>query len=200
MPDPGRDALHATGTRSHDVVKTDGARADSVGMQSLAAPNGSPVTPAEAAGSPAHPAVRVLAAIDDDHFVAALRVALAARPAEIVAEPLPERALTRLRSERFDIIVGDLRPGRTAGLEMLITARRECPTAMRMVLAEADASRELLEAVAATGVYRLLHPSVAVAELRATFGEAIEQRATLARAATAPASPVVPSDRLTVNP
>jgi DNA-binding NtrC family response regulator len=181
-------------------MKADDCAADIVGMQTLAALNGTLATASDAPDSSVHQTARLLFAVDDERAIAALRAALDGRAAEIVAEPLPERALSRLRSERFDIVIGDLRRDRIAGLELLTTARRERPAAVRMVVAELGKAGELLEAIAAAGVYRLLHPSVPIAELRAMIVEALEQRAALARAAAVTGSPVAAVDRLTVNP
>jgi DNA-binding NtrC family response regulator len=161
-------------------------------MQTLTTLHGPPVAASDEPVTSVSRPVRLLAAVDDDGAVTALQAALEDQDIQIVAEPRADLALARLRSERFQIVIGDLRPGRTDGVRLLADARRERPAAVRMLLAAGGEARELLDAIAATGVYRLLYPPVAGADLRAAIREALEQRAALAR--------IAGPDRLTVNP
>lgn len=128
------------------------------------------------------PPARVLVVDDNPDVAGIVRLAVRKieRRIEVASEVNPARALERLRSERFDLVLGDFRMREMDGLEFLSRARETQPEGRR-VLFTAHAGKLDPGALERSHVDGVLEKPTSLPELRELLDAILAgDRATLA--------------------
>lgn len=133
-----------------------------------------PDSPARGALAPA----RVLVVDDNPDVAGIVRLAVGKLPrrVEVASEVNADRALERVRSEEFDLVLGDFRMREMDGLQFLARAREARPQG-RHVLFTAHAGKLDPAALARAHVDGVLEKPTALPELRELLGAILNRDA-----------------------
>ena len=118
---------------------------------------------------------RILVVDDEEGVTSALRRTLRRDGYEIAVSNDPKEALTRLKTESFDLLISDhLMPGMT-GSELTRICRDRYPDMMRLMLTGQPDTQMVIKAINEGEVYRFITKPWDDVELKVTLWMAFEQ-------------------------
>jgi len=118
---------------------------------------------------------RILVVDDEEGVTSALRRSLRRDGYEISVSNDPKEALTRLKTESFDLLISDhLMPGMT-GTELTRICRDRYPDMMRLMLTGQPETQMVIKAINEGEVYRFVTKPWDDLELKVTLWMAFEQ-------------------------
>jgi CheY-like chemotaxis protein len=121
--------------------------------------------------------LRVLVVDDEPHILHYMRATLEAWGHTVAVASDGEQALTRARSESFDVIITDIRMPHFGGREFFETLKNEQPEiAARVVFSTGDTVRGDTLAFLESLRKPYLHKPFSLAQLREALGSAVERR------------------------
>jgi len=116
---------------------------------------------------------KILLVDDESNLLDSLAVTL--RKFDVETESDPRRALERLKTENYAIVISDMRMPGMDGVELLRAASFEAPNTIRLMLTGHGELKVAMKAINTSGVFKFMIKPVETKEIRETVSDALDE-------------------------
>jgi len=116
---------------------------------------------------------KILLVDDESNLLDSLAVTL--RKFDVETESDPRRALERLKTENYAIVISDMRMPGMDGVELLRAASFEAPNTIRLMLTGHGELKVAMKAINTSGVFKFMVKPVETKEIRETVSDALDE-------------------------